>query len=211
MRKPPRKDTKKTISPDAAPDLTRTASRMALPVRPENLVFARTLREAMAVKNMTHSDLARAVWGTSPDPRGYPVAKNRDRIGSYLAGTGFPSKETLPKLAAALGLSVDELPIPRRSTSTREFSGAGDVVFTMLAEHPGFCLLRVSKLLPIEIGLQIVNLIDSVRAVSPAGGEAVTDTDTATARAGDHDSRSSRPSRPSRWRAPADAVADTPL
>jgi len=145
-----------------APPSPRTNPRTALPVRPENLAFAKKLREAMAEKQMSASDLARAIWGTSPDPRGYPVAKNRDRIGTYLAGTGFPSKESLPKLAAALGISVDDLPTPRRSTSVREFSGQGDVVFTMLADRPGMCSLRVVKLLPIEIGLRIIALINGV-------------------------------------------------
>jgi len=108
-------------SPRAAP----------LPLQPENLAFARKLRAAMHDKRMSASDLARAIWGTSPDPRGYQVAKNRDRIGTYLAGTGFPSKETMPKLAAALGLSINELPVPRRSLAPREFRGTADITFSV--------------------------------------------------------------------------------
>lgn len=149
----------------SAKPTTITKRPLPAPLRPENLAFARTLKNAMDGKQMTASDLARAIWGSSPDPRGFMVAKNRDRIGTYLSGTGYPSKETLPKLAAALGLSVDDLPVPRRSSSPREFHGSSDVTFMMLADHPGICSIRITKLLPIEVGLKIIDLINSVQNV----------------------------------------------
>ena len=138
--------------------------RTALPVHPDNLAFAKKLKDLMLAQGMSSSDLARAIWGTTLDPRGYAVARNRDRVSTYLAGTGLPSKETLPKLVAALGTTLDELAVPLRSTPARAFSSSADVTFTILASHPGICSIRIVKLLPIEIGLKILELVNSVQS-----------------------------------------------
>jgi len=136
-------------------------------IRPEYQDFARKLREAMAAQQLSASDVARAIWGSVPDPRGYEVARNRDRIGAYLAGTGYPSKETLPKLCAAVGLSPDELPPPTRSTAAREPAGPADLTFSLLPDHPEICSLYIRKLLPISVGLQILELVNKATVDEP--------------------------------------------
>jgi len=139
-------------------------SRSKALVRPEYKDFAKKLRDAMHARQLSASDVARAIWGTVPDPRGYPVAKNRDRIGAYLAGTGYPSKETLPKLCEAVGLSVDELPVAVRSSGARELaSAAADVSFNLLIDHPGLCSLYIRTNVSIELGLKIVELVQMER------------------------------------------------
>jgi transcriptional regulator with XRE-family HTH domain len=123
------------------------------------LGFANTLRNAMAEQQMTQSDVARAVWGNTTDPRGYQVAKNRDRIGAYLAGTGYPSKETLPKLCKAVGLSMDKLPPATRSTAPR--AGARDFSFSILPDETVFIEMR--KVVSMDIGLKILQLVTEAR------------------------------------------------
>ena len=69
--------------------------------------FAEVLRQLMIDKRVSASELARRVWGTLQDGRGYTVARNRDRIGHYLSGRSYPEKENLDKIAKALGVSSD--------------------------------------------------------------------------------------------------------
>jgi len=118
----------------------------------------------MLNRKMNASDLARAIWGTTTDPRGYEVAKNRDRVGAYLAGTGYPSRETLPKLCEAVGLDPSLIPMPTRSSAPREFAGTPDVTITLLTEHPGMCSMYIRKVIPVDIGMQIMTLVNSFNA-----------------------------------------------
>src|SRR3954465_2245318 len=75
--------------------------------------FADKLRDAMSRAGVNASDVARRVWGTAKDKRGYDVARNRDRIGHYLSGSSFPEPENLARLAEAVGVTVEELTMPR--------------------------------------------------------------------------------------------------
>jgi transcriptional regulator with XRE-family HTH domain len=143
-------------------------------VRPDYREFARRLREAMVARQLSASDVARAIWGTVPDPRGYQVAKNRDRIGAYLAGTGYPSKETLPKLCEAVGLSIEELPVPMRSTAARSTaSSPADLSFSLLQDHPGLCSIYVRTVMSIELGLKSVALVQQDRSNEASPGDHV--------------------------------------
>lgn len=74
--------------------------------------FARWLKERMAAAGLNNSDLARQVWGTTKDSRGYHVARNRDRIGHYLVGTSYPNLDTRYKLSEVLGVFPDDIPRP---------------------------------------------------------------------------------------------------
>src|SRR3954468_1996641 len=74
--------------------------------------FADKLRDAMTRANVNASEVARRVWGTAKDKRGYDVARNRDRIGHYLSGSSYPEPENLARLAEAVGVTVEELAMP---------------------------------------------------------------------------------------------------
>jgi transcriptional regulator with XRE-family HTH domain len=89
--------------------------------------FAERLREAMQREGLNASDVARRVWGEIQDKRGYYVARNRDRIGFYLAGVSFPEDENLRKLAEAVGLSYEALAVtkPSAGPSSSSTSGVG--------------------------------------------------------------------------------------
>ena len=82
--------------------------------RPEYAPFATALQQAMLKNKLSASEVARRIWGESTDSRGYAVAKNRDRIGHYLAGTSYPEPKNLAELAKAVGVPVEELEIERR-------------------------------------------------------------------------------------------------
>lgn len=139
--------------------------RIPIGVRPELQAFTKALRDAMADRQMNASDLAKQIWGTVKDPRGYPVAKNRDRIGTYLAGTGYPSRESMEKLCKALSMNPSDFPTPTHTRAPREFTGVADVTLNMSTERQGIGLLAV-RLTPvfIETGLEIVKMINADRA-----------------------------------------------
>ena len=90
--------------------------------RPEYQPFANALRTAMDKVGFSASDLARAAWGSTTNKRGNSVARNRDRIGHYLAGTSYPTPENLQLLADALDIPVDTLAIerPQKENATAE-------------------------------------------------------------------------------------------
>lgn len=67
----------------------------------------------MAARGFNRSDVARAIWGTVPDNRGYDVARNRDRIGAYLRGSSYPSLDTKYELAKVFDVGwIDDIPGP---------------------------------------------------------------------------------------------------
>ena len=94
--------------------------------RPEYRKFAIALRDAMAAKGLTASEVARRIWGQTKDRRGYQVARNRDRIGNYLAATSYPKAEILQKLADALEIPVTALRSDAAPTrrAARDLTGA---------------------------------------------------------------------------------------
>jgi hypothetical protein len=77
---------------------------------PTHKEFAAWLAAQMAARGFNHSDLARAIWGTIKDTRGYDVARNRDRIGAYLSGTSYPELSTLYAMAQAFSVFPDDIP-----------------------------------------------------------------------------------------------------
>lgn len=86
--------------------------------RPELQPFAARLRQAM--NGRTNSDLAREVWGTIKDSRGYDVPKNRDRVAAYLDGRARPEPDNLAKIANVLGIPIEELQIKDRQSKPRQ-------------------------------------------------------------------------------------------
>jgi transcriptional regulator with XRE-family HTH domain len=161
--------------------LTPLVSRRLPGPKPELQPFARKVREAMLDKRMSASDLARAVWGTATDFRGYKVARNRDRIGHYLAGVSYPEPDNLKKLAEALGLPIEELVIddPRPEGSGLKEGRAGmlDTQIIMLNAYPGVCTVQLRRLMSVETAMKIMRLIqedvlpESARAALPSAPE----------------------------------------
>jgi transcriptional regulator with XRE-family HTH domain len=134
--------------------------------------FADALDALMKRAGVKPADLARMVWGTTVDSRGYTVPRNRDRIGSYLSAQSYPEPENLQKLADALGVPVEELAStrppaperpevprqnpPRRATSE---SNLGELVLTAIPAKPGRTILRVHRELSWKLAAHIHGLI----------------------------------------------------
>jgi len=117
--------------------------------RPEYKPFADALRVAMARSQKTASDLAREIWGSTTDKRGYSVGRNRDRIGHYLNGTSYPEPDNLEKLARALGIPVSELTIERPAGSNNPGPRArhASSTYNIQAQPDGTIRLQIDKVI----------------------------------------------------------------
>lgn len=128
--------------------------------------FARRLHKAMLEAGMSQSDLARKVWGeievTDKQGRTTNAARNRDRISVYLKGGGFPDPKNLSKIAKALGMTAEDLaPEAAGAAIERE---APELSMVAVAGHHDKVLLRVNKLVPMDIAVQVINLLASIKA-----------------------------------------------
>lgn len=146
--------------------------------------FADALRAAMKKANMTASDVARQIWGTTTNPRGYEIARNRDRISQYLTGNSYPGPENLQKLADAVGVHVSVLQIDnppryavRRQPSLRRAAtpGAPALEGTQLVllegEDAGLARLTVDRVIPVGLAMQIAAaLVEYDKAADDAVG-----------------------------------------
>lgn len=92
---------------------TRSTGRPVslIPARPDLKKFRDNLVKGMIARNMTASDVARAMWGEKKNALGNMVAKGRDRMTHYLAGSTYPNEANVTKLARILGLSPADLAI----------------------------------------------------------------------------------------------------
>ena len=119
--------------------------------------FAKRLHRAMLKKQLSQSDLARQIWGTVTDNRGYEVAKNRDRISVWLRGQATPDPQNLTKCAEVLGLKVEEL-APDLTASAVERQNP-EVQMTAMGGHSDKVYLRINKLVSMAVAAKIVAMI----------------------------------------------------
>ena len=123
--------------------------------------FSRRLRQAMIDAGLSQSELAAKIWGRTADNRGYSVAKGRDRISIYLKGMALPDHANIQKLADALGLSVEELaPDMKAQSVERDYPEIG---ITKAPGHPDKILLRVNKLVPMEVAAKIFAILADIK------------------------------------------------
>ena len=145
--------------------------------RPEYAPFAQALQHAMLKNKLSASEVARRVWGTTTDSRGYEVARNRDRIGHYMAGTSYPEPENLELLAKAIGVSTDELTIERPDPPAvaRVTRQTADLHLTAAIDEPTKARLQLDRILDWETALRILQLVKederkSMEVVMPPSG-----------------------------------------
>jgi len=140
--------------------------------RPENQPFVDALRTAMDKAGFSPSDLARAAWGSTTNKRGNSVARGRDRIGHYLAGTSYPTPENLQLLADALGIPVETLMIDRPTGSPKALqapraassaasatASAGTLSQTSLPAQPSKIRLQVDRVIHWRLAEHIHRLL----------------------------------------------------
>lgn len=140
--------------------------------RPAYWEFAQVVLKAMLKKNLSQSDLAREIWGTTKDSRGHDVARNRDRITDYVKGRAYPEPKNLEKLAEALELPIEALQIERSNKGvSRLASNQADVQLHLLAAEPDRCLLIVQKIISTKLALEIAKLINDERQADNADAD----------------------------------------
>ena len=125
--------------------------------RAEHEAFAKRLVEFMARRNMSQSDLARAVWGNFVDARGHDTARSRDRISCYVRGLQMPEPKTAKAIADALGVSpVDLIPSLDKPASR---GAAPDLAMSVVAGRPDTALLTVNKMIPLELAVKVLAML----------------------------------------------------
>lgn len=117
--------------------------------------FARRLHDAMTENGLSQSDLAKKVWGTTTDPRGFEVAKNRDRISQYVNVRSLPDRENSEKIANALGMAVGDL-IPDRPSAMEVQNPEVDLKTVAGTDR---VRLTVNKLVSLKKAADVIKLL----------------------------------------------------
>ena len=124
---------------------------------------------------MNASDLARAIWGTTQDYRGYTVAKNRDRALLYIRGQVCPSPENLVLIAQALGFEPDELSIERplvgittegRKTKVAPDNAPPEIQIVTQADDPSLVLLSIRKVMSLTHAVKLVQTMNDMEPLA---------------------------------------------
>jgi transcriptional regulator with XRE-family HTH domain len=133
-------------------------------------LFKDKLRELRIDKGLSQSDLAKALWGTTTDGRGYDVARNRSRISSYEKGDSVPDKHNLRKLSQVLGVTDDEL-APDLAQRVLDQAEAA-IQMKMIAGRPDQVRLTLDTLCSLATATKIISLLTAdPSAVAYASGE----------------------------------------
>jgi len=126
--------------------------------------FASRLQHFRTEKGWSQSDLAREVWGEIETKAGRKVARNRDRISVYEMGKAWPDPHNLVKIAAALGVSPEEL-APDITAATVDRQNP-EFAMTAIAGHSDKVHLKVNKLVPWNIATMVSQLLDYANLVN---------------------------------------------
>lgn len=123
------------------------------------------------------SEVARRTWGTTVDSRGRTVARNRDRVGHYLAGTSYPEPDNLEALAKAVEVPVEALAIERPASAPpvprpARMPAGNTLTWTRVpnpADEPKFVRLQFDQVLEEDVALDIYNLLRAAEKSKPNG------------------------------------------
>jgi transcriptional regulator with XRE-family HTH domain len=167
---------KLNLQPARKPDKSRSAGR------PELERFRQALARLMHERGMSASDLARKIWGATQDSRGYSVARNRDRLTHYLAGTGYPSAPVVQKIASIFNvdpvmLARDETVLMQQHQENHDGDeekkvaqiGANISLLTPMGGPP-LANITLHRPIPLEYANQIIAIYsEALRAMDQAG------------------------------------------
>lgn len=121
--------------------------------------FASNLYQLRNAANMSQSDLAKKIWGTTEDTRGYQVARNRDLISNYEAGKSAPNRTNLERLAEVLGVSPEELAPDLMAERTAGQTRNSPIQISLLPDDPTKAYLQVSTIVSAEAAYRIATMI----------------------------------------------------
>lgn len=119
--------------------------------------FAENLRRARVERGLSQSELAREIWGTTVDGRGYTVARNRDRISVWEQGRAVPEPQSLQKLSDILGIPVEEL-APGLTMEAID-RAPPQIHFHMVPGGAGVVHLQINTLCALETAVAIAGLL----------------------------------------------------
>lgn len=124
---------------------------------PENRrALSRTLDRWRREKGWSQSDLARAVFGTTPNPKnGNPIAAGRDNVSKWLSGASFPEPENLTKLSEITGIPETKLVAPVAAPAP----GQPSVQLVQVRSHPGVAHLILDLTVSRARGLEMMGLL----------------------------------------------------
>lgn len=120
-------------------------------------VFKNRLYQLRQHFGWSQSDLARKIWGTVEDKRGYTVARKRDAVSAYEAGRAAPERATLDLLAETFGVTaVDLAPELVAARERRE----GEVPPVRLVMLPGGLVrLQVDVAVQMSVAASVLALL----------------------------------------------------
>lgn len=122
--------------------------------------FRERLYQARTQMGWSQSDLARQVWGTERDTRGYEVAAKRDRISSYEKGKSMPEFENLLKICEVFGLDPNELaPDILAYRAERGLQAPPAIQMTMVDGDPGRVHLRIDTIMSMADATKIMGIL----------------------------------------------------
>jgi transcriptional regulator with XRE-family HTH domain len=120
--------------------------------------FAANLTALREDRGLNKSGLARELFGTEIDKRGYTVAKNRDRITAWESGKATPTKENIKLVADYFGIDpVDLAPdIAGRQSHT---TVATAIQVRVSDASPDRAHVQLDVVLPIQTAFEIANVV----------------------------------------------------
>lgn len=97
--------------------------------------------------------------GEKDDPRGYKVARGRDRVSSYLSGKSIPDPKNMAAMADALGVTMEELaPNVAVDAIARENP---EIAMTVISGHPDKVHLVINKIISMDVVVQILSILNA--------------------------------------------------
>ena len=123
--------------------------------------FRHRLYQLRRDKGWSQSELARRIWGEVEDARGYKVARNRDRISAYESGRAVPERANLDAVAAALGVTVEDLAPDVVLANPRAGSEASATMSLKILPGAATAHLKIDAIVPTSVALKVLELLQA--------------------------------------------------
>jgi transcriptional regulator with XRE-family HTH domain len=137
--------------------------------RARDVNFGKRLKQILAEKELTASDVAARIWDRERNAKGALVARGRDRLSVWINGKSFPDRENLAKLAKALDVPVSKLSPDAELQAANRATPEGSLVWSK-DYPPGKTFLQLAQFVSLEAALEILAIIkrDEQKGVNDA-------------------------------------------
>lgn len=123
--------------------------------------FGRRLYNELERRGWSQSELARRAFPNEKkkvDNRGYDVTPKRDIISSWVRGKAVPNPQNLQAICKALNIEPSDLaPDITARTVANEIPS---LAIQMAQDQPGQCFLRVNRLVPLNVALEVAGVLE---------------------------------------------------